>query len=87
MDRILPLQLARGGHQGAFSVRDRILPHFCSAGGEASAHERGRHQGKEKDRILPLRLTRGGHQGDFLSSFAVLGGMLWLARGARLLSA
>ena len=51
------------------------------------AHERGRHQGKEKDRIRPLRLVRGGHQGDFLSSFAVRGGRLRLARGARLLSA
>ena len=87
MDRILPLQLTRGGHQDAISARDRILPHFCSAGGEASTHERGGHQGKEKDRILPLRLSRGRHQGDFLSSFAVRGGRLRLARGTRLLSA
>ncbi len=80
MDRILPLQLARGGHQGAFLARNRILPHFSSAGGEASADERGGHQGEEKDRILPLRLARGGGAHAFsvrdriLPCFCSLGG-------------
>jgi len=33
------LLLVRGGNQGAFSAHDRILPLFCSVGGEASSRE------------------------------------------------
>ncbi len=58
------LLLARG-NKGAFSERDRILPLFCSVGGEASARK-----GRPSQRMI-----------EFSPSFAVWGGRLLLARG------